>query len=87
MIRPPYQAPVDFYYGGDQYNKFVFPFVLHNDWEHFFGAMCSASFMPNRDHPAFAKLESAARSVFNQFSQDGLLPVQGETTLFLGQPH
>lgn len=86
MAAPPYPTPPGFYYSTEQFERLTFPFAYREDWEHFFGALCSASYAPDPDHPAFPQLEQAAHQIFNRFSQDGWLEVHGETELVIGQP-
>ena len=78
--------PPGFYFGGETYQKQSFPFTFQQNWEGFFGALISTSFMPDEGHPCFSHLEAAARAVFDRFSAAGWLEVRGETELILGQP-
>jgi SAM-dependent methyltransferase len=83
--KRPEGKPPDYYYGSAQFCKKTYPFTLREPWEAFIGSLISASDMPDKDHPLYAKLERAARHVFDRFSADGLLEVRGETELCLGQ--
>ncbi len=86
----PARAPESFYYEGGQYRRLTFPFCFRQDWQAFLGALLSASYMPDPDHPRFPALERAARAVFERFSRGGLIEVRGATELYLGQiesPH
>ncbi len=82
---PAFRRPEAFYFGVAQYQKLVFPFSYQQDWESFIGSLCSASYMPDEDHPAYPRFEKAARQVFDRFSHNGLLPGCGETELLIGQ--
>ena len=81
----PEGRPASYTYGGAEFCKRTFPFVLQEPWEAFVGSLISASDMPDEDHPLYATLERAARYVFDQFSSGGLLEVCGETELCLGR--
>jgi hypothetical protein len=63
----------------------IYPFTLQETWNSFIGSLCSASFMPDEDHPLYPKLERAARRVFDRFRRGDLLTVHGATELYLGQ--
>ena len=82
---PEFKRPADFYFGGPHYQKLVFPFTYQQDWASYIGSLCSASYMPDEDHPAYPRFEKAVRGVFEQFSQNGLLPGCGATELLIGQ--
>lgn len=75
-----------FYFGNDDFRKLTFPFRFEQNYEEFIGALTSASFMPNEDHPLFGKLEMKARQIFSRYSKDGYWLVEGETELITGQP-
>ena len=85
-IERPEQMPLRFYYGNDRYRKMIHPFQFQQDWDGFMGAILSASFMPDENHPMFKKLEADAGKVFRQYSRKGIIIVHGETELFIGQP-
>jgi ubiquinone/menaquinone biosynthesis C-methylase UbiE len=77
--------PIEYYYGHAEYKCFRFPFSQPQDWEAFFGGLCSASFVPEEDHPLFPRFKEQARKVFDTFSKNGSLETQGETELLIGQ--
>jgi hypothetical protein len=56
--------PVQFYYGTASFQHLTYPFQFEQNWAEFFGALLSASFMPDEQHPLFHKLESAAQETF-----------------------
>ncbi len=85
MPALPRRVPNAFYFEGGEFRRYTFPFSFQQGWQDFLGAMLSASYMPDEDHPLFPKLERAARQVFAQFSHGGQLEVCGETELYLGQ--
>lgn len=89
-IEKPKEKPIRFYYGNDSFQKMIYPFQFQQDWEGFIGAITSASFMPNENHPFFNKLEDEAKKIFSEYSDNGnlngMVNVQGETELFIGQP-
>jgi SAM-dependent methyltransferase len=82
---PAYQRSKDFFFRGRHYQKLVFPFSYQQDWESYIGALCSTSYIPDEDHPAYPRFEKAVRRVFDRFSSDGLLAGNGETELLIGQ--
>jgi hypothetical protein len=82
---PAFKRPADFYFSGEGFQKFVFRFDYRQDWESFLGSMCSASFMPDEDHPAYPRLVRAARDIFDRYSEAGRLPGSAETELLIGQ--
>jgi SAM-dependent methyltransferase len=86
VARPPDKKPVGFYYGHEAFQTMAFPFSYRQDWEEFIGALLTASYVPDEDHPLYGAFESAARRVFDESSTDGWLEVRGETELVIGQP-
>ena len=86
VAPPPRNTPAEFYYGAGSCQKLTFPFEEQQDWEGFIGAMLSASYMPDEDHPAYAQFEAAVRQVFERFSQDGWRTLHGVTEMVIGQP-
>jgi SAM-dependent methyltransferase len=82
----PAGKPNRFYFGHDDFREFTFPFAFRQSWAEFIGALTTASYMPDEDHPLFAKLETKARKIFAQYSHDGAWLVEGETELIIGQP-
>ena len=61
LVRRPEPKPVSYFYGRSEFYKMTFPFSLQEPWEAFIGSLCSASDMPDEDHPLYANLERAAR--------------------------
>lgn len=82
---PEFKRPSDFYFGGSHYQSFNYSFDYQQDWESFIGSLCSASYMPDEDHPAYPRFEKAARELFDRFSLNGKLPGSGVTSLQIGQ--
>ena len=82
----PKEKPTHFYYGHNEFHTAIFPFQFWQNWEEFIGAMMTASFMPDENHPRFDKFEAKAREIFAQYSEDGYWKVAGETELVIGQP-
>ena len=80
------EVPARFYFANDDFQTFVFPFALQQSWDEFLGMLTTVSFMPDEDHPLFPKLESEARKVFSQYSNQGYWKVEGETKLIIGRP-
>jgi ubiquinone/menaquinone biosynthesis C-methylase UbiE len=78
--------PMSYYYGHNHFERKTFPFQFQQSWEEFIGSITSASYMPDENHPLYAKMENAARNIFRKLSQNGQLEVQGETELYIGQP-
>lgn len=89
-LEKPKEKPVQFYYGTGSFQRLIYPFQFKQNWAEFFGALISASFMPDENHPLFRKLKIAAQEIFTQFSDDGRLngtvTIHGETELIIGQP-
>ncbi len=89
-VEKPKEKPIQFYYGNDSFQKMIYPFQVQQNWEEFIGAITSASFMPNENHPLFNKLEDEAKNIFSEYSDNGnlngIVNMQGETELFIGQP-
>ena len=83
--RPAERKPLRFFYGGDDFQIRTFSFTMQETWEGFMGALSSASYVPDEVSPLYAKLERAARELFERFSSGGLLAVHGATELCLGQ--
>jgi len=81
----PERKPVSYYYGGADFRHEIYPFTLQEPWEAFIGSLCSASYMPDEDHPLYPNLERAARRVFERFRSGDLLTVHGATELVLGR--
>ncbi len=81
-----FRRPYSFYFGSDDFQKLVFPFVFQQDWESFIGSQVSTSIIPDDDHPAYHRFEQAAREIFDRFSQDGRITAHGETELMIGRP-
>ena len=74
-----------FYYGGEKYLKMDFPFEIKLTWKAFLGSLSTASYAPDEDSPLYVQFERDARSVFDEFSIDNQIEVQGMTELYLGQ--
>lgn len=80
------EDPNPFYFGNDRFQRSTFPFQFSQSWEEFIGALTTAAFMPDEDHPLFGKLETKAKKIFSQYSEDGYWVIEGETELIIGQP-
>jgi hypothetical protein len=78
--------PHSFYYGNTDYHTLTFPFQFHQNFEQFIGALTTAAYMPDDDHPLYNKLETIAKEIFTRHSECGLLSVNGKTELIIGQP-
>ena len=86
VLHAPHRTPEGYFYGAGDFEKRSFPFVLHNDWETFLGAMLSTSFYPDEEDPAYAQFERAARGVFERFCAGGHITTHGVTEVILGRP-
>jgi ubiquinone/menaquinone biosynthesis C-methylase UbiE len=86
VTERPREKPTRFFFGNDEFQRFVFPFVFRQGWEEFLGTLITVSFMPDEDHPLFPRLETEARKIFSQYSDRGSWKVEGETELIVGQP-
>lgn len=81
----PKEKPLSFYFGHENFQRLTYHFAIKQDWNEFLGAIVSASFMPDHNHPMYPSLERDARQVFERHSQGNLLTVTGATQLFIGQ--
>lgn len=79
------EKPARFYFGGDDFQRLIFPFQFNQNWEEFIGALTTASYMPDEDHPLFGKLEAKAGEVFARFNKQGVWTVEVETELIIGR--
>ncbi len=86
VTNAPKKRPARFYFGQNDPQTFVFPFVFQQSREDFLGTFTTVSFMPDEDHPLFPKLEKEAKKVFSQYSKNGYWEVEGETEVVIGQP-
>lgn len=82
----PKEIDMDFYYGHENIQRLSFPFSFQQNWEEFIGSLTSASYMPDEEDSLYQNLDHAARNVFDEYSVDGWLTVNGETELYIGQP-
>ena len=82
----PQEKPIHFYFGNNDFHKLTFSFQFKQNWEEFIGALTTASYMPDEEHPLFRKLKAKAKEVFSKFSKEGYWTVEGETELIIGQP-
>ena len=82
----PENIGMDFYYGYENFQRIFFPFSFQQNWEEFIGSLTSASYMPDEESSLYKNLECSARNVFDKYSVDGRLTVEGETELYIGQP-
>ncbi len=80
------ETPVNFYFGHGNFQRRIFSFKFKQSRDEFIGALTTASYMPDEDHPLFYRLEEEAKRIFTQHSNDGYLTVKGETELLIGQP-
>lgn len=78
------QVPFEFYFGGTHYQSFSFPGTITEDWDRFFGRLCSYSSAPDAGSLLFPRYEQAAQDVFNRFAIDGRLLVSIPTELIVG---
>lgn len=83
--RLPGNEPVRFYFGSDAFMQSYYPFVIHQTWERFVGALSTASYFPDENAPGFRDVQRALRVVFDSFSTEGVLTVHVATELSLGQ--
>ena len=73
-----------FYFTPETYQIQQFPHVFPHTWEIFLGGMRSASFGPTPDEPKYSNFVAAARAVFEQFSENDILPWQIATEIEFG---
>lgn len=77
--------PLIYYYGNGRFQRIRFCFAFKQNFERFLGSLLSTAGMPDESHPRYHSLEQAARAIFDRFSIDGQMEVQGETELYIGQ--
>lgn len=78
--------PREFYFGGQPYQKLVFPLpAAQQTWNDFLGALLTTSYAPDPENPAYAPFEAAARDIFERFSQKGILHSHANTEVLIGQ--
>ena len=75
-----------FFFGHDRFDTYRFHEVNEETWEMFLGRLTSRSSAPDPDHPLRWRYEQAARSVFDRFSQDGILASAHNTLVRMGRP-
>lgn len=81
--RPPL-PPYEFFFGHAQYQTLHFSQVVDQDWEQFWGELCSRSSAPQLDNPDAARFRQAAQQLFAQLSQDDIFTIETTTTVSLG---
>lgn len=84
--QPSLGIPAEFWFDANTLQRHTFPFSFMQSWEGYIGALCSASYMPDEDHPLYPRLAQAARAVFRRFAVDEQIEVRGETELLIGHP-
>ena len=82
----PRESSMDYYYGHGNVQRLSFSFSFQQNWDEFIGSLTSASYMPNEESSLYKNLEHAARNIFDEYSVDSWLTVNGETELYIGQP-
>jgi SAM-dependent methyltransferase len=84
--KPQYgDSHTDFYFGIGNGIKMHYPQTWQESWEEFIGGILSDSHSPDDTHPAFHRLVSAVRRVYDQFCDGSSLQVLGGTDFVLGQ--
>ena len=81
--RPPWK-PLDFYFEGNDFQKFDFPCVDVKNRAEYIDALSTASYAPDEDHPLYEKFAAAAGEVFDRFNTGGKLENLVATELYLG---
>jgi SAM-dependent methyltransferase len=82
-----HRLPLSTLFGDAPLETRRYPQAQAEDWTAFFGAACAAIEAPTRGEAAFAAFEALNREVFDAFAVDGVLRVEYETRVTLGQPH
>jgi hypothetical protein len=77
--------PRSYYFHQGKHHKLDFPFHNRIGWEEFMGSHASASSAPDEGTPAYARMERAARRVFERFSTGGRIAIHGVTELWVGR--
>lgn len=84
--KPKYgKSHTDTYYDVDNVTMRTFPQTWSENWETFLGGILSDSHSPDDTHPAFPRLVTAVRQVFDHFSKDGYIQIHGGTVLYVGK--
>jgi len=79
------KTPLSFYFGGDDFITLIFPEIISETWQEFFGRQCSVSSAPVETHPLYPNFKKAAQEIFQKFSVNGCLSVEIATELHVGQ--
>jgi ubiquinone/menaquinone biosynthesis C-methylase UbiE len=59
--------------------------VVQENWQQFFGRICSHSPAPNSNHPLFKNLEFEAQIIFQRYQKEGLLTIKNVTEVQLSK--
>lgn len=79
------EAPISSHFGHTNFLHLQFHSTRQEEWEDFWGRLCSFPSAPKEEHPKYRQNQAAARALFEHFSLDGLLEITYVTELFLGE--
>jgi SAM-dependent methyltransferase len=79
------RRPKTYYFCGDDYRKYHFPFSTRVSRDAFLGSLLSASSAPDDGSEFYSDFVSSALEVFERFSKDGLIELHAATELHIGQ--
>jgi SAM-dependent methyltransferase len=82
--NPPPPPPMSYYFGTGDLPQQSFPASREENWDEFFGGLCSAANAPDEANPLFADMRTAARRAFDALSTDGILNMHYSTELIFG---
>jgi ubiquinone/menaquinone biosynthesis C-methylase UbiE len=81
---PSRDVPIRYFFANGEYKTRLFPHLHPETWESFLGGIGTASFAPDEGHPRYKNFKTAARQVFDRFSQNGILNWQIATEISCG---
>ena len=77
-------VPNGYYFQSGKFKTERFVHSRPEPWETFVGGIVTAAYAPDQGHPLYGKFTSAARKVFQLFSQDGILTWKIATEISYG---
>ena len=80
----PTAQPMSYYFREDNLPQQSFPATRDENWDEFFGGLCSDSHATDEANPLFINLRASARRAFDALSTDGILNMHYSTELIFG---
>ncbi|WP_379154105.1 methyltransferase domain-containing protein [Paenibacillus sp. sgz5001063] len=81
-----HSRPLQYFYGGTEPIKYLFPQELHERWEEYWGAAASGMEAPDKHEEWFRDFHTAHMERFGGLQKDGEITVKYSTEVWLGQP-